>query len=102
MAPSVWWEPLGLVTYEAYDYGKPMLAAASGGLTETVEDGVTGLLHQPGDAEDLARTVVEMESKSTLERKEMGLQGREWLLREASYGDWTRQLENLIVDVQRK
>ncbi|NIP96389.1 MAG: glycosyltransferase family 4 protein, partial [Akkermansiaceae bacterium] len=29
LGPSVWWEPLGLVTYESYDAAKPMLAAAS-------------------------------------------------------------------------
>ncbi len=46
LAPSVWWEPLGLVTYEAYDYGKPMLAARSGGLSETVVAGLTGFLHE--------------------------------------------------------
>ena len=48
IAPSLWWEPLGIVTYEAYNACKPMLAARSGGLTETVQHGQTGFLHDPG------------------------------------------------------
>jgi glycosyltransferase involved in cell wall biosynthesis len=38
--------------------GRPVIASALGGPTEYVDDGVTGLLHAPGDAEDLARAVV--------------------------------------------
>src|SRR5690606_26924744 len=36
VVPSVWWEALGLVSYEAYDFSRPVMAAASGGLAETV------------------------------------------------------------------
>jgi glycosyltransferase involved in cell wall biosynthesis len=39
VVPSTWWEPLGLVTYKAYDHAKSVLAAASGGLQETVFSG---------------------------------------------------------------
>ena len=72
LGPSRWWEPLGLVTYEAFDAGKPMLAAASGGLTETVEHGVTGYLHDPGDAESLARAVLRLEEDGEARRRELG------------------------------
>ncbi len=94
--PSVWWEPLGLVTYEAYDYGKPVLAAASGGLTETVQHGVTGYSHRPGDPEDLAKTVLQMEEASSDTRHQMGKAGREWLLRETSIAGWRQKFTQIL------
>ena len=48
IVPSIWYEPLGLVIYEAYDYGKPVVASIRGGLSETVFDGVTGIQYDPG------------------------------------------------------
>ena len=66
------------VLNEAYDYAKPMLAAASGGLSETVLDGQTGFLHEPGGAGGLARDVQAMEMMSAEERRTMGALGRQW------------------------
>jgi glycosyltransferase involved in cell wall biosynthesis len=95
IAPSIWWEPLGLVTYEAYDHAKPMLAARSGGLAETVIDGRTGMLHEPSDAAELARHVIELDA-SPDRRVEMGRSGREWLLANTSEEDWRRKIEKVI------
>lgn len=41
-APSFWWKPLGLIAYGAYEFGRPVLAGASGGLKETVIEGKAG------------------------------------------------------------
>ena len=99
LAPSIWWEPLGLVTYEAYDYGKPMIAAASGGLTETIIDGVTGYLHTAGDAESLVRSVGNVESLSAEERTQMGREGRNWLLENADPEKWKSDFKRIIDEV---
>jgi glycosyltransferase involved in cell wall biosynthesis len=96
LAPSIWWEPLGLVTYEAYEYYKPMVAAASGGLCETVKHHRTGLLHQPDDPASLAASILEMESMSQDERKKLGIRGHEWLLREASKQRWCKCFKQII------
>jgi glycosyltransferase involved in cell wall biosynthesis len=96
LAPSVWWEPLGLITYEAYDAAKPVLAAASGGLAETVVEGETGYLHRPGDAEDLIASVRKMEDLTQPERREMGARGREWLLRETDPGSWKERFREIL------
>ena len=96
LAPSIWWEPLGLVTYEAYDFAKPMIAAASGGLTETVEDGITGFLHTPGDAESLANAVGKVQSLSREERAQMGLAGRTWLLENADPEKWKSDFKSIV------
>ena len=75
IVPSVWWEPLGLVLYEAYDHAKPVLAAASGGILDHVTDGVTGWIHEPGNAAQLAAQIREV-SENPLEAATRGANGR--------------------------
>lgn len=53
VAPSAWLETFGLVVVEAMAAAVPTVAAAHGAFVELIEDGVTGLLHRPGDAESL-------------------------------------------------
>ena len=98
IAPSVWWEALGLVTYEAYDFGKPMLAARSGGLNETVVDGKTGYLHDPGNAEELSRQILTLETTPGL-RQAMGEEGRAWLLANTSKEKWVAKFQQFLHDV---
>ncbi|MEU5594896.1 glycosyltransferase [Streptomyces sp. NPDC020298] len=54
VAPSTWLEAFGLVVVEAMAAGVPVVAAGHGAFVELVEEGVTGLLHQPGEAASLA------------------------------------------------
>lgn len=96
LAPSTWWEPLGLVVYEAYDFGKPVLAARSGGLTETVQHEGTGLLHAPGSVGEIVRDVLAMEARSREQRDAMGLAGREWLLRDTSVKAWRERFDEIL------
>ncbi len=53
--PSIWFEPFPLVAIEALAHGLPVIASRIGSLPEIVEDGITGLLFEPGDPRDLAR-----------------------------------------------
>ena len=96
MVPSTWWEPLGLVVYEAYDFAKPVLAARSGGLIETVLSGETGLLHSPGCVDEIVRDVLKMEEMSAAQRTAMGAAGREWLLRETSVTAWQDRFDAIL------
>ncbi|MFI6091304.1 glycosyltransferase [Streptomyces sp. NPDC051218] len=57
VAPSTWLEAFGLVVVEAMAAGVPTVAAGHGAFVELVEDGVSGLLHRPGDATSLANCV---------------------------------------------
>lgn len=102
LAPSVWWEPLGLVTYEAYDWGKPMIAARTGGLTETISDGVTGFLHLPNDSLSLVNAVEKLESHSSKEREKMGQAGRSWLLNHAGREDWKTAFTQALESMREK
>ena len=54
IAPSTWAEACGTIVMEANAVGKTMIASASGGLSDLVEHGRTGLLVKPGDADELA------------------------------------------------
>ncbi|MCW2496972.1 glycosyltransferase family 4 protein [Jatrophihabitans sp.] len=50
VVPSVWPDPCPTVVLEAMALGRPVLAAASGGILDMVEHGRTGYLVPPGDA----------------------------------------------------
>ena len=53
-------EPQGIVVLEAMATDTPVLAARVGGVAEVVEHEVNGLLFQGSDANDLARSLVEI------------------------------------------
>ncbi len=57
VAPSTCYETFGLVGIEAFSCGTPVIASRRGSFGELVTDGVTGLLFEPGDAQDLARKI---------------------------------------------
>lgn len=52
--PSIWYENFPRTLVEAMGCGLPVIASRIGALAELVEDGVTGLLFDPGKGLDLA------------------------------------------------
>jgi glycosyltransferase involved in cell wall biosynthesis len=69
-------EGYGVVAREAMAHGRPVVAAAVGGLLDVVEDGVTGLLVPPGDASEL-RTALERLLTDPDLRQRLGRAARE-------------------------
>ncbi|MDO9582611.1 MAG: glycosyltransferase [Desulfomicrobium sp.] len=57
VVPSLWYETFGLVVVEAYACGLPVIASRHGALAEIVEDGVTGILFDPGSVAALAEAL---------------------------------------------
>jgi glycosyltransferase involved in cell wall biosynthesis len=55
--PSILPEPFGLVVIEAMASGKPVVATAPGGPSETVVDGETGFLVPPSDASAIVKAL---------------------------------------------
>lgn len=52
--PSIWYENFPYSILEAFALGKPVIASDIGGMPETVADGETGLLFEPGSPRALA------------------------------------------------
>ncbi len=69
-------EPFGLVMVEAMACGLPVVATATGGAREIVEDGVTGKLVSVGDAERMAEAILSLLREED-ERRRMGALGKE-------------------------
>jgi len=89
--PSVWQESYGLPVAEAMACGVPVLASASGGVPELIEDGVTGKLVPRLDTQALARALREMSADPT-RLLEMGAAAR---VRAERLLTWARSAERL-------
>lgn len=57
LVPSIQPEPFGRVAIESFAMGRPVIAAAAGGLREIVVEGVTGFLFAPGNAREFICTL---------------------------------------------
>lgn len=57
VVPSRWLEPFGLIIYESFAHGTPVIGAKIGGIPELINDGETGFLFTPDDSDDLAATI---------------------------------------------
>jgi glycosyltransferase involved in cell wall biosynthesis len=75
-APSNWEEPFGLVAAEGMMRGSAVVASRIGGLSEIVDEGRTGLLVPPGDADALAAALLDVLGDRT-RAEAMGRLGRE-------------------------
>jgi glycosyltransferase involved in cell wall biosynthesis len=73
--PSRWAEPFGLVAAEAMMRGTAVVASASGGLTEIIQDGKTGFLVPPNDINALAEIMLRLLGDREL-AEQMGMAGR--------------------------
>lgn len=84
-------EPFGTVLSEAMAVGTPVVATRVDGLVEVVEEGVNGVLVEPGDPEGLAAAVLRV-----LEHRDaMGAAGRE-SARRFGADTYARRVEALI------
>ncbi|MEU9857786.1 glycosyltransferase family 4 protein [Streptomyces sp. NPDC047974] len=92
--PTTGEEPYGLVPLEAMASERPVIVAASGGLVETVADGVNGLVVPRGDAAALARAALQLLDDDPSVRRRVVAGGREWVRR---YGidTYTCRLEEM-------
>lgn len=78
--PSTEPDPFPTVVLEAMAAGKPVVAFGHGGVCEMVEDGVSGILCQPGSADAMAGAIARLAAAPGL-RAQMGRVGRDRLQR---------------------
>lgn len=57
VVPSEWYEVYGMVTYEAFANGKPVIGSNIGGTAELIDHGINGLLFEPGNVSDLSEKI---------------------------------------------
>jgi glycosyltransferase involved in cell wall biosynthesis len=100
-APSLYEGGPGFVYLEAMACELPVIGCRSGGVCEVIEDGVTGYLVPPDDAEALYRSLARLVSDKEL-RESMGRRGREWVEREADSRECMRKLESFYSNIVHK
>jgi glycosyltransferase involved in cell wall biosynthesis len=85
VVPTIAQEGLSRTSVEAMAAARPVVASRIGGVPYTVGDGATGLLCEPGDADDLARKLETLLDEPRL-RRQMGLAGRQRFEKEFAWG----------------
>ncbi len=81
VVPALQYESFSYTCAQAMAAGKPVVATRIGGISETVEDGMTGLIVEPGNSDELAGAILRLAKDREL-RVRMGRAGREKVLRE--------------------
>ncbi|MFM5900739.1 MAG: glycosyltransferase family 4 protein [Dolichospermum sp.] len=92
--PSLWPEPAGLVTLEAYAHYRPIIASSIGGIPEYVKNSKTGILITPNHIQNLADAINELATNYHKSRL-MGEQGQEWFQQEFSLDLHIQRLEKI-------
>ncbi len=69
VVPSLWYEAFCLTLREAWLAGVVVVASRLGAMAEGVEDGVTGLLFEPGNADELSRVLARLASDRELRER---------------------------------
>ena len=88
-------EGIPVVLMEAMSSGLPVVASRLSGIPELVEDGVTGLLVEPGDAVGLAAALARLEGDVSL-RQRLAASGRQTVVAEFDIRVNARRLADQI------
>jgi glycosyltransferase involved in cell wall biosynthesis len=91
--PPRWEEGQGLVAIEAMSAGLPVVATASGGLSETVRDGVEGLIVPKCDPAAIADSVARLLDEPDL-RARLGAAGRARFEAEYTIETWQARMSD--------
>jgi glycosyltransferase involved in cell wall biosynthesis len=91
-------EGLPNVVLESFAAGVPVVATAVGGTPEVVDDGVSGYLVPPGDADALAVRIREALA-SEVRLRDMGLHGRQRVVEQFSFDAQARRYRRLFRDL---
>lgn len=88
-------EGLGIVYLEASSCGLPVVVGRSGGAPDAVVEGKTGLVVDGNNVGEISRAIVDLLSDEEM-RKEMGKNGREWVLTQWSWKSWSKRFTEIL------
>ncbi len=88
-------EGLGIVYLEASACELPVVVGNSGGAPDAVLDGVTGLVVDGENINQIAQAVTELLSDPEKSRQ-MGIAGRQWIINEWSWDRWAQVFRGVL------
>ena len=91
LSTSVEPEAFGRTIVESAAMGTPLIASNHGGATETIQNGITGWLIEPGNPEQLANTLNNVMVMDEMQRKSIGTQAKD-----AAHMNFT--IENMCIN----
>lgn len=92
--PSIVPETFGMIVLEAWARQRPVVAYRIGALAETIEDGVNGLLVEPGDTLGLSKAIERL-SNNPEEARQMGLAGEKRLKSVFARTVWLDRMDHI-------
>ncbi len=88
-------EGLGIVYLEASACGLPVIAGSSGGAPDAVVNGVTGIIVDGENNQEIAAAAIKM-LQDLDGSKAMGLAGREWIIKNWRWEIWSERFNKLL------
>ena len=95
------YESFGIVYIEANACGKPVIGGKSGGVEDAVIDGVTGLLVDPENIEEIAQTIIRLLTDREYARK-LGENGRRRVENELNWKTTGKKIEEVLVKLLKE
>ena len=92
IVPSIWHENFPYVINQAFAFGRPVIGANRGGITELVENGERGVIFNPNRPEELAAAIRDL-ANNPQEARRLGANAKTYS--DALFNDET-SLENLM------
>lgn len=89
------YESFGIVYAEANACGKPVIAGRSGGIEDAVFDGVTGLLVDPDNIEEISHSIVRLLTDAEYAQK-LGENGRQRVEKELNWSVVGEKIEEIL------
>ncbi|MGU3574489.1 glycosyltransferase family 4 protein [Brucellaceae bacterium C25G] len=99
--PSQWYENAPMSILEAYILGVPVIGSRIGGIPELVRDGVTGLLAEPADRDDLSEKISRMAAFTPQKRGLMAVEGAQWVREAFSSACYKQSMTELYASLEQ-
>ncbi len=96
--PSNYPDPFPRSVIEAMSFALPVIGFKAGGIVESVDDGVTGILNDSGDTEGMGDAILKLASDKRLLRK-MGKAGRDRVKANFTAEHIAREIQDKILEV---